>query len=80
MGISPSVHGFVVVIGPGNNPNYFTGAGYSVSLSLAKVFRTSRGADRAATIWQTADYGKPIPATWFAERRIKGVSLRLLLA
>lgn len=77
MGISPSVHGFVVVIGPGNNPNYFTGCGYSAHLNDAKVFRTSRGGLCAAHIWQHADYnGRPLPPSWWNERRTVPVSLR----
>ncbi len=72
-------HGFIVAIGPANNPNYFTGAGYSVFLDDAKVFRTERGASCAARIWQQADYNpSPLPAKWYGERRVEEVGLILV--
>jgi len=70
-------HGYVIQIGPPENPNYFTGISYAVELNDAKVFRTARGAKVASHIWQYADYGRPIPGTWFKHRRAVAVSLVL---
>lgn len=70
-------HGYVVRIGRPDGYNYFTGTGYSAHLNHAKVFRTTRGATRASHIWQTADYGRPIPGTWFNQRTNVAVSLCL---
>lgn len=71
-------HGFVIVIGPESNPNYFTGAGYSCFINDAKVFRTPHGGKCASRIWQTADYGRPIPEDWFVERKAVPVSLQVV--
>ena len=72
------VHGYVLLIGPETNPNYFTGTSYSALLDDAKVYRTARGANYAAQWWQRADCNPhPLPATWFAGRRTLPVSLKL---
>jgi hypothetical protein len=77
MGNSPEIHGFVAVIGPDNNPNYFTGCGYSVHLNDAKVYRTPGGAMSATRIWQHADYNEnPLPPSWYGERRTRPVALK----
>lgn len=69
------VHGFVIAIGPENNPNYFTGCGYSCFINEAKVFRTPQGGMGATRIWQYADYGKALPLAWYDGRRAVGVGL-----
>lgn len=77
MKFNSEIHGYVLVIGPVNNPNFFTGSGYSAFLNDAKVFRTPGGAKCAGHIWQHADYNEsPLPPSWWNERRTHAVALR----
>ena len=78
MGKSPHIHGYIVVIGPANSPNYFTGCGYSVFLNKAKVFRARPGALWAEYTWHHADYNpSPIPQSWWSVRHTAPVTLHL---
>ena len=71
-----SVAGFVGVIGPANNPNYFTGSSYTCNIDDAKVFRTAKGCFCAMTYWQEADYNdKPLGEKFWSTRRAKPVLL-----
>lgn len=68
------VAGFVGVIGPKSNPNYFTGVGYSCEIDDAKVFRTTKGTFTAMRYWQEADYNRsPLPLIWYEGRRAQAV-------
>ncbi len=72
------IHGYVMVIGPENNPNYFTGCGWSARLDEAKVFRTPGGAKCAAGFWERADYNPaPLPAAWRNDMHAEPVILAL---
>lgn len=73
------VAGYVGVVGPENNPNYFTGCGYAATIDEAKVFRTARGCKSAMKHWQEADYAcKPLSEKWWETRRASPVKLSLL--
>lgn len=73
------IFGYVVVIGPETNPNYFTGAGYSVHLNFAKVFLTQHGALIAARYWQNSDDNlNPLPKGFWSTRRVEQVGLALV--
>lgn len=76
-GLYDLVAGFVGVIGPQSNPNYFTGSGYSSRLDDAKVFRTSKGCFSAMTYWNEADYNEngPMGEKFWNTRRAKPVTL-----
>lgn len=71
------IGGFVGVIGPPKNPNYFTGSGYSCYLDEAKVFRTAKGCFCSMTYWNEADYNEngPMNEGWWKERRAKPVTI-----
>jgi hypothetical protein len=64
------IHGYVMVIGPETNPNYFTGASWSAMLDDAKVFRTAKGAKCAAS------HSPPSPG-FAATLRVETVNLIL---
>lgn len=71
-----SVAGFVGVIGPANNPNYFTGSSYTSAIDDAKVFRTPRGCFSALNYWQTCDHNEqPLGEKFWSTRRAKPVLL-----
>lgn len=70
------IAGFVGVIGPDNNPNYFTGCGYSGEIDEAKVFRTARGCFSAMRHWQEADYNESrLGDIWWDGRRAAPVKM-----
>ena len=74
---SISIHGYVGVIGPSTNLNYFTGSTYSAFINDAKVFRTKRGAAQAMRYWQTADHNpRPLHQAFYASRQVIPVTLR----
>lgn len=64
------IHGYVAVIGPESNPNYFTGASWSALIDDAKVFRTSRGGKCAVSL-------RPPRAGFRATLRTEAVNLVL---
>lgn len=73
------VGGFVGVIGPQNNPNYFTGSGYTCRLDEAKIFRTSRGCFIAMRYWDKADYNECGPLGEALQETRRTVAIRLTL-
>lgn len=74
------IGGFVGVIGPKSNPNYFTGSGYSCEIDDAKVFRTPRGCFSAMRYWNEADYNEngPLGDSFWSTRRAQAIRIATL--